>query len=95
MNVYGPARGTVEDYIFIKFMGNIEYHPRADDVYLTFGGYRLGSTKHVHRSSKAGNDACRRHQLNLHTPLPAQKMILHVSYNKAQLTKRMPVSYGS
>ena len=39
------------------------------------------------RSNRAGKDASRKHQLNLHTPLPAQKVILNVSYNKAQLIK--------
>ena len=68
-------------------MGIIGYHLRAGDVYLIFDRYLHGSTKQVTRSNRAGKDASRKHQLNLHTPLPAQKVILNVSYNKAQLIK--------
>ena len=52
-----------------------------------FDGYLPGSTKQVTRSNRDGKDANRKHQLTIHTPLPAQKVILDVSYNKAQLIK--------
>ena len=68
-------------------MGIIGYHLRAGDVYLIFDRHLPGSTKQVTRSNRAGKDASKKHQLNLHTPLPAQKVILNVSYNKAQLIK--------
>ena len=77
-----PLSGTVEDYA-VNFMGIIGYHLRAGDVYLIFDRYLPGSTEQVTRPNRAGKDANRKHQLNRPTPLPAQKVILNVSYNKA------------
>ena len=53
----------------------------------TFDRYLPGSTKQVTISNRAGNDASRKHQLNLHPPPAVQKVILNVSYNKTQLIK--------
>ena len=47
--------------------------------------YIKTSTKQMTRSSRSGNDASRKHQLNLHTTLPTQKVVLTVTYNKEQL----------
>ena len=47
--------------------------------------YIKTSTKQMTRSSRSGNDASRKHQLNLHTTQPTQKVILTVTYNKEQL----------
>ena len=44
------------------------------------------STKQMTRSSRSGNDASRKHHLNLHTTLPPpQKVVLTVVHNKVQL----------
>ena len=85
-SVHWPVNGTVDDHA-VNFMGIIGYHLRAGDVYLIFDRYLRGSTKHVTRSNRAGKVASRKHQLNLHTPLSAQKVILNLSYIKSQLIK--------
>lgn len=82
--VHWPTNGTVEDYV-INFMGTIKYHLECCDVYLIFDRYIKISTKQMTRSSRAGHDSSRKHQLNLHTTLPAQKVVLNVAYNKVQL----------
>ena len=82
--VHWPTSGKVEDYV-INFMGTINYHLQRCDVYLIFDRYIKTSTKQMTRSSRSGNDASRKHQLNLHTTLPTQKVVLTVTYNKEQL----------
>ena len=76
--------GTVEDYL-INFMGSIKYHLELCDVYLIFDRYVNTSTKQMTRSSRSGNDGSRKHLLNLATILPAQKVVLNITYNKIQL----------
>lgn len=85
-SVHWPPSGSVEDYI-VNFMGTIDYHLNSSDVYLIFDRYLPGSTKHATRSNRAGNDAVRKHQVTMETPIPAQQVILNVSHNKAQLIK--------
>ena len=58
------VRPTVEDYM-INFMRTIKYHLQRCDVYLIFDRYIKTSTKQMTRSSRSGNDASRKHQLNL------------------------------
>lgn len=82
--VHWPTNGNIEDYV-MNFMRTIKYHLECCDVYLIFDRYIKTSTKQMTRSSRAGHDASRKHQLNLHTPLPAQKVVLNVVYNKVQL----------
>ena len=81
--VHWPANGTVEDYL-INFMGTIKHLERCD-VYLIFDRYINASTKQMTRSSRAGNDPSRKHHLDLHITLPAQKVVINVVYNKVQL----------
>ena len=43
------------------------------------------STKQMTRRSRAGNDPSGKHHIDLHTTLPAYKVVLNVVYNKVQL----------
>ena len=83
-SVHWPTNGTVLDYV-VNFMGTIKYHLAVCDVYLVFDRYTESSTKEMTQSSRSGNDASRKHKLRLQTKLPAQKVVLNVTYNKVQL----------
>ena len=80
--VHWPASGSVQDYLD-SFTSKIMYHMRNSDVYLIFDRYLRNSAKNVTRAQRAG--ASREHQLPIGTPLPAQKVILTVPFNKCQL----------
>ena len=54
-------------------------------VYLIFDRYPAKSTKSATRSNRAGANVSRRHVLSLHTTLPAQKVVINITYNKTQL----------
>ena len=54
---------------------------RLPDIWRNVGN----STKQMTKSSRSGNDASRKHQLSLHTTLPAQNVALNVVHNKVQL----------
>ncbi|KAK3894973.1 hypothetical protein Pcinc_001266 [Petrolisthes cinctipes] len=54
-------------------------------VHLIFDRYAPNSTKGASRSNRAGTNASHKHSLTLHTPLPAQNVVLTVTYNKVQL----------
>ena len=82
--VHWPSSGSVEDYIK-NFMGSLNYYLRKCSVHLIFDRYLPTSTKGATRSNRAGNNASRRHQLTLHMPLPAQKVVLNVTQNRTQL----------
>ena len=83
-SVHWPASGTVEDYIK-NFMGRLDYYLQKCCVHLIFDRYPPASTKGATRSNRAGKNATRKHILTLHTPLPAQKVVLNVTHNKTQL----------
>lgn len=82
--VHWPSSGSVEDYA-VNFMKTINYHLTHSDVYLVFDRYINDSTKHMARATRSGANASRHHELTLQTPLPAQKVVLNVPYNKVQL----------
>ncbi len=82
--VHWPVNGTVEDYIK-NFMGTLNYYIKKCCVHLIFDRYPPTSIKGATRSNRAGKNASRKHSLMLHTPLPAQKVVLNVTYNKTQL----------
>jgi hypothetical protein len=79
-----PSKGTVKYY-----MENLRAHLidklKICNTHLVFDRYYNNNTKKVSRTSRAGKDAHRRHQLNLTTPLPAQKIVLTVTENKIRL----------
>lgn len=79
-----PSNGTVEDYVK-NFLGSLRYYLQMCRVHLIFDRYIPNSTKGASRSNRAGTNASRKHSLTLHTPLPAQNVVLTVTYNKAQL----------
>ena len=89
-SVHWPVSGTVDEYA-VNLMGIIGYHLRAGDVYLIFDRHLPGSTKQVTRPNRAGKDASKKHQLNLHTPLPAQCVLQQSTVDQAD----MPVFDGS
>jgi len=82
--VHWPANGTVEDYLK-NFLKSLMFHLRNSDVYLIFDRYNHNSTKNMTRSSRAGTNVSRKHQLSLQTQLPTQKVVLAVPHNKKQL----------
>jgi len=79
-----PSKGTVEDYVQ-NLLSYLRDKLKICDTYLVFDRYYDNSIKKVTRTARAGKDASRRHQLNLTTPLPAQKIVLTVTENKVQL----------
>jgi len=81
-----PTSGTVEDYI-MNLMAYVERLLQKSDTYLIFDRYYVDSIKNATRLARAGKEASRRHQLNLNTPLPSQKVTLTVTENKVQLIK--------
>ncbi len=54
-------------------------------MHLIFDRYPPTSIKGATRSNRAGKNASRKHSLMLHTLLPAQELVLNVTYNKTQL----------
>ena len=83
-SVHWPASGSVEDYIK-NFIGRLNFYIQKCCVHLIFDRYPPTSTKGATRSNRAGKNASRKHLLTLHTPLPAQKVVLNVTHNKTQL----------
>lgn len=79
-----PAHGLVQDFIK-NFLDYLSRHLNITDTYLIFDRYYDNSVKDITRSSRAGKDASRQHQLSLLTPLPSQKVCLTVKKNKVQL----------
>ena len=76
-----PVHGTVQDYIR-KFVDYISLKLVNGDTYLIFDRYYDNSIKDITRTSHAGHNASRQHQLSLLTPLPPQKVCLTVSHIK-------------
>ncbi len=83
-SVHWPANGTVEDFIK-NVIVSVNCYLEQCSVYLIFDRYPTVSIKNGTRSNRAGKEASRKHLLTLQTPLPAQKVILTVTYNKKQL----------
>ena len=79
-----PSKGTVMDYVE-NLLAYLRNKLKICNTYLVFDRYYNNSIKQVTRTARAGKDASRRHQLNLTTPLPAQKIVLTVTENKVQL----------
>jgi len=79
-----PAHGLVQDFIK-NFLDYLSSHLNINDTYLIFDRYCDNSIKDITRTSRAGKDASRQHQLSLLTPLPSQKVCLTVTENKVQL----------
>ena len=79
-----PSHGIVEDYIK-NLVHYISLSLALGDTYLVFDRYYDNSIKQTTRTSRAGNNASRQHQLSLLTPLPPQKVCLTVTKNKVQL----------
>ena len=78
------TNGTVKDF-GINILTYVEEQLYKCDTYLIFDIYYDDSIKNATRIAMAGKEASRRHQLNLTTPLPLQKVILTVTANKDQL----------
>ena len=76
--------GTVQSYVE-NFANYVTGRLQITDTYLVFDRYYQHSTKETTRTSRAGKDASRRHQLSMATPLPPQKVCLTVTHNKIQL----------
>lgn len=81
-----PTKGTVEDFI-LNLLGYVNERLKSCNTYLVFDRYYEKSIKNATRTARAGKEASRRHKLDLHTPLPAQKVVLNVTENKLQLIK--------
>ena len=81
-----PARGLVQDYVQ-NLMDYTTRHLQIADTYLIFDRYYENSIKEATRTSRAGKNASRHHQLSMLTPLPPQKVVLTVTQNKLQLIK--------
>ena len=79
-----PAHGLVQDFIR-NVVDYVSSHLRIADTYLIFDRYYDNSIKETTRTSRAGNNASRQHQLSNLTPLPPQKFCLTVTQNKLQL----------
>ena len=81
-----PTKGTVEDFI-LNLLAYVNERLKSCDTYLVFDRYYEYSIKNATRTTRAGKEASRRHKLDLHTPLPVQKVVLNVTENKMQLIK--------
>ena len=79
-----PSKGTILDFIQ-NFVAYINRMLESTDVFLIFDRYYPNSIKDVTRLARSGKEATRRHQLNLNTILPPQKIVLTVTENKVQL----------
>lgn len=79
-----PTHGLVQDYIK-NLVDYIASHLKIADTYLIFDRYFENSIKEITRTSRAGKNASRQHQLSMLTPLPPQKVCLTVTKNKVQL----------
>ena len=82
--VHYPSSGTVNDFVNC-FVTYIVHELRKNDVHLIFDRYQDFSIKSVTRTSRAGKQVSRKHKLTLNTPLPSQKVLLTVTFNKIQL----------
>lgn len=82
--IHWPTAGLVQDYIknLVDYIAN---HLTIADTYLIFDRYFESSIKEITRTSRAGKNASRQHQLSMLTPLPPQKVCLTVTKNKVQL----------
>lgn len=81
-----PTKGTVEDFI-LNLLGYVNERLKSCNTYLVFDRYHEKSIKNATRTARAGKEASRRHKLDLHKPLPAQKVVLNVTEKKLQLIK--------
>ena len=79
-----PCEGTIEDYIQ-HFLKHIDAYLCQADTYLVFDRCIKNSIKEVIRGMQTGNEASRKYQLSLSTPLPPQKVCLSVTQIKCQL----------
>jgi len=82
--VHWPCNALVKDFVN-NFCTHIIQRTTTADVYLVFDRYFDYSIKSGTRSSRSGQQASRRHQLGLSSPLPSQKVTLTVTSNKEQL----------
>ena len=76
-----PNKGTVADFVTMNVMKRVA----SQDTYLIFDRYFDFSIKSGTRAARAGEEASRRHRLQLHTPLPPQTVVLTVTENKVQV----------
>ncbi len=79
-----PTHGLVQDFIK-KMFDHIIRHLHIADTYLIFDRYYDDSIKEITRTSRAGTNASRQHQLSMSTPLPPKNVCLTVTKNKVQL----------
>ena len=79
-----PNKGTVADFVN-GFTRNVMKRVASQDTYLIFDRYFDFSIKSGTRAARAGDEASRRHRLQLHTPLPPQTVVLTVTENKVQV----------
>ena len=79
-----PCKGTVQDYVN-NFIVCVLQKVATADIYLVFDRYFEFSIKSHTRSTRSGQHASRRHQLNLTSPLPPHKVALTVAENKRQI----------
>ncbi|XP_078661436.1 uncharacterized protein LOC144905583 [Branchiostoma floridae x Branchiostoma belcheri] len=80
--IHWPNQGTVADFVN-AFTKNVMERVANQDTYLIFDRYF--SIKSGTRAARAGEQGSRRHKLQLHTPLPPQKVVLAVPVNKVQI----------
>ena len=79
-----PAHGFVKDYVR-NLVNYISSSLEMADTYLIFDRYYDNSIKDSTRTSRAGKNASRQHQLSFLTPLPPRNVCLTVTHNKIQL----------
>lgn len=68
------------------FTRNVTKRLEYQDTYLIFDRYFDFSIKSGTRTVRAGDEASRRHRLQLYTLFPPQKVVLTVTENKVQVT---------
>ena len=79
-----PAHGLVKDYLQ-NVLDYVIGQLNIADTYLIFDRYYDNSIKEATRTSRAGKNGSRQHQLSMLTPLPSQKVCLAVKQNKLQI----------
>ena len=79
-----PTQGLVKDFV-TNVMHYVIARLKEADTLLIFDRYYVDSIKEGTRTSRAGSNASRQHQLSMSTPLPPKNVCLTVSKNKLQL----------
>ena len=83
---------TVMDYVN-KFRDTLKERHSTGNVYLVFNRYEDFSTQYSTRVSR-GSDGCRVFHLCPTSPLPSQKLVLTVTYNKMSYAKTFAKTFN-